>query len=522
MTDLNEGPPEGRNALRQLWDPRRLSAPRAPGRADLIVGLVLVLATALMTAIYQPVAAVAVPFALLAAYLVIRYPLRAYAVFLCMLSIVPIERPWFGKSVPNWALLLVPLLALGAVADAARERDARRFRLQWADLFVVGFLALGYTAIRVGPGVNTLKYFTKLYGFGALLYFVARWLPMDRKAFLRQLRWQLLAALWLCTTMVATPLTGYDPSYRGFSRLRIGAEARGPMWSISDTVAYTAPWVPLFLFAAGAGLPFLRKGRMPQAWFLAALLAIAATLATTERSGALAIAAALLVCCAHPRLLRQVLGIVLVGTVCAPVWLSTSIGDTIQARMDTLKEEGTGFERQIYRQKALDYIHSPYWNPILGTGYGRLSSLALQTLPPDQWVYDYNHQAFEPLERYTGRPTHCAPLAIYGMFGYGGVFCLLGLTACVGLGILKAFARSRKEGRAFDSMLVTALVAALATVCANGMYHNTEGVVQVLFLLWSCAGTLISHPAVLIVDPAEETALGSLRPGAGKKVATPA
>ena len=521
MTDLNEDPPQGRNTLLQRWDPRCWRAPGPRGTVA-IVGLALVCAMALATALYEPVVAVAIPFGLLVTYLVMQYPLRAYAVSLCMLSIVPIEGQWFGKSVPNWTQLLVPLLVLGAIANAVRQRDARRFRLQWADLFVVGFLVLGYAAIQTLPGADTLKYFTKLYGFGAILYFVARWLPMDRRAFLRQLRWQLLAALWLCIVMTATPLIGWDPSYHGLGRLGLGAEARGPMWAISDTVAYTAPWVPLFLFATAAGLPFLRKGRMPWAWPLAVVCGIVATLATTERSGPLALAAALLVCCLHPRLLRYILGIGLLGAVLLPLWFSTSIGDTVHARMDTLKEEGAGFERKIYRQKALDYIHSPDWNPIMGTGYGRLTELAYQALPPDQWIYDFNVHRFRPYSDFFGRPTHCAPLAIYGMFGYGGVSCLLGLTVCVGSSMLRAFLRSRKNGRAFDSLLATALVASLATVLANGMYHNTEGVVQVLFLLWSGAGIIISHPSVLIVDPAEETRLGALATGAGSETARPA
>jgi hypothetical protein len=471
-----------------------------PNLIGLGAGLLVTIAVALGAIYYRLTVAVAIPFALCILYLVIKRPFAAYAICLCMVSIVPREGHLFGFYVPYWTQFLIPALVLGAVLQrlATRHLDFR-----WADLCVLGFIILGYVGVFSSPVMRQWKWFTNKEVFPALLYFVARCLPYDRQALRTQLRFQLLAALVLMVGMVVAPVTGYDLLFEGLHYQGIGRMSTGVTGTIPDSVAYTSIWPAFFLYAATTALPGLR-GRSKLLWPIATILAVLATLATTERTGVLALAVGVLVCLIHRRLRRFALLAMLVMPLVALLWWSTGAGSLSHQRLDKLREEGSGFERLIYRKKALDYMRSPNWYWLYGTGFGRLTALAADELSENDWVYDYNWGQWRQATAYQDRATHCAPITVLGEYGYGGLFFLLGVAGFVGVGFGQARARARRQGRSFDSTLMVAALAAFAAVFANGMYHNTEGVIQVIMMLWSFAGTVIGHPEAFIVDPAEE------------------
>jgi hypothetical protein len=463
-------------------------------------GLLVTIVVALVAICYDLTAAIVIPFGLCVAYFVVRRPFVAYVACLCMVSIVPKEGHLLGFYVPYWTQFLIPTLVLGAFLQ---KFATRHLDLRWADLCVLGFLILGYVGVFSSSFMRQWKWFTNEEVFPALLYFVARWLPYDRQALRTQLRFQLLAALVLMLGMVVAPVTGYDLLFEGLRFRGIGHVSTGVTGTISDSVAYTSLWSPFFLYAAVTALPGLRA-RSPYLWPIATILAVLATLATTERTGILALGVSILVCLIHPRLRRFALLAMVVMPLVALLWWSTGTGGASRERFSKLRERGSGFERLIYRKKALDYIRSPQWNPVYGTGFGRLSALAAGTVSENDWVYDYNWGQWRRETTYKTRATHCAPITLLGEYGYGGVFFLSGIACFVGLSFLQAHLRARKQGRSFDSALMVAALAAFAAVFANAMYHNTDGVIQVVMMLWTFAGTVIGHPEAFIVDPAEE------------------
>jgi hypothetical protein len=476
---------------------REISLPNLIG---LGAGLLVAIVVALVAVYYDLTAAIVVPFGLCVVYFVIRKPFVAYVACLCMISIVPKEGHLLGFYVPYWTQFLIPALVLGALLQKVATR---KFDLRAADLCVLGFIVLGYVGVFSSPAMRQWKWFTNEEVFPALLYFVARWLPYDRQALRTQLRFQLLAALVLMAGMVVTPATGYDLLFEGLRFRGIGHVSFGVAGTISDSVAYTSLWSPFFLYAAVTALPGWR-GRSPYLWPIATVLGVLATLATTERTGILALGVSILVCLIHPRLRRFALLAMVIMPLVALLWWSTGAGSASHDRFRKLGEEGSGFERLIYRKKALDYMHSPEWSPLYGTGFGRLTALAAGELSEEEWVYDYNWGRWRPETTYKSRATHCAPITILGEYGYGGVFFLSSIACLVGLSFLQAHLRARNQGRRFDSTLMVAALAALAAVFANAMYHNTEGVIQVAMVLWTFTGTIIGCPEAFIVDPAEE------------------
>lgn len=468
------------------------------------VALLVVTLLALTTTGGKPMVMMALPVALAAVVLTLIDPFVTFVGMLCAVSLLPSESRLFGIFIPNWMQLMIPLLLLGSLLHGLGRRGSRTFAISWADLFIVAFIIFGYIAIFGQRGPATFKFYTNQQVMPMLMYFVAKWLPIDREKFHLQLRWQLLSVFILAMIMLCAPL-GFDPVYHGFERLRLGEMARGPMWSISDTVAYTAMWPVFFMYAMAMGLATLPR-RWRRMWPVGLALIILASMATTERTGPAAIALGMAIVATHRQLRKYVLVCLAVIPVVIPLWLFIPGARDVVARLNTVKEQGTGFERHLYREKTLRYVRSPYWNPVLGTGFGRISELSMRTVPQDQWVYDYNWQDFRPLESFASRPTHCAPVTLFAEYGYGGVSLLLMAIMCVAAALLRLPLLARQRGMQLDSALMLTAVAAFAGVLVNGMLHNTESVVEVLISVWVFSGLVVGHPDVFLIPPAEKTA----------------
>jgi hypothetical protein len=468
-------------------------------------GALLVLLLALGTLYGRQVFLMAAPIAVVMVIITTFYPATAYVIALCALSLIPIEGYFLGIRMPNWMQVMLPALMASTLIHALATPGRRPFKLNWADVFIAGFLVIGTIGVFGQGGQSTQKFYINQQFMPALMYFIVKWLPIDREVFKNQLRWQLLCVLALSLIMLSQTILGIDPFYHGLALLPRGGEARGPMWSISDTVAYTTIWPPFFLYALGTGLSL--KGRQrPWLWLVGLLAICLASVATTERTGILAILAGLSVCALHPRMGRYLLLGLLIVPIIIPLWLVTPSGGRVLGRIKSMGEQGAGFERGIYREKALNYMRSPNWNPVLGTGFGRLNDLAAQFMPEDEWVMDYNSGYFHQIRDFASRPTHCAPVTLLGEYGYGGMTMLL----LVGLSVAWAIATlpllARRQNKAVDVALVLVAVGALMAVFTNALFHNTEGVVEVLICLWVFAGVLVGHPAVFLIDRAPEPA----------------
>ncbi|MGE5530535.1 MAG: hypothetical protein ACM3VW_00290 [Bacteroidota bacterium] len=489
-----------------LWlrhSPRRRTALAVGAGALLIVLL------ALGTLSGRQVFMIAAPIGLGMVLITVIYPVTGYIIALCALSLIPIEGYFLGIRMPNWPQVMIPTLMVSALLQALSTPGLRRFKLHWADVFIVGFLLVGTLGVFAQSGQSTYKFYINQQFMPALMYFIVKWLPINREVFKNQLRWQLICVFVLSLIMLSQTILGIDPFYHGLTLLRRGGEARGPMWSISDTVAYTTMWPPFFLYALGMGLTL--KGRQrPWLWLTGLLTICLASVATTERTGLLAIPAGLATCAFHPRMGRYLLLGMLVVPIVLPLFLLTPSGGRVIGRLESTGEEGAGFERGIYREKALNYMRSPNWNPVLGTGFGRLNDLAAQLMPEDEWVMDYNSGYFHQIRDFSSRPTHCAPVTLLGEYGFGGMAMLL----LVGLSVAWAIATlpllARRLSKTVDVALVLAALGALLAVFANAIFHNTEGVVEVLISMWVFAGLLVGHPDVFLMDrvsaPAQKVA----------------
>lgn len=461
---------------------------------------VLLIMLTLGASLSDPTLIVAAPMGMVLAAVAVWNPFALYVIMLCMLSLVPVESRMFTLYVPNWLQMVVPMLLLATLLYNLMRPRRKAFAANWADVFVLGFIFIGYAGVFLEKGPATWKFFTNQQVVPALMYFVVKWLPLDWHRFRLQLHLQLLSVMALAAIMLGRVLTGFDPFYHNFSFLGLGGEARGPMWSIADTVAYTGIWPLFFIYA---GVTNLRAVGRPPRWLWAAgfVMILLATAATTERTGPAAIAVGFALAMLSRRMAKWVLVCALAVPLLIPLWLVTPMGQQAAERMTTLKEKGAGFERQVYRDKALRYTRTPLWNPLWGSGFGRINQLAAVTLPQDQWFFDYNWGEFCPLQDFATRPTHCAPVTIFSEYGYGGVVTLLGVAVMVGAGLVRARRLVRREGYAVDGPLIVAALGALAGVVVNGIFHNTEAVVEVLILVWSFAGTVIGHPEIFALNP---------------------
>ncbi len=486
------------------WRQRYLTAREAPNFPKVVVvvgvALVLVLVTTLLTLFYDATVSLALPLALVIIYAMLFRPFTCYVILLCSLAVLPMDGQFLGFHVPNWAQLMIPGLVLGALLTSWREHSSEAMKVQAADIFVVAFLAVAYTGIYMYPD-GQLKYFTNQQAFPALLYFVARWLPLDRQRFMTELRVVLAVVGVMGLYLIFSGLTGLDPFYRMNRTGAIGMAARGAMYSLSDSAAFFSVWPAFLIYAASRRLPLPLGKNRPGLWMLGALGTMAAAAATQERTAFLAIAAVILVLMFHRRMMGKVIVILIFGAVIAPILALTVMGSNITGRFD---EESPALRRGLYRDKAIGYIMSPHWDPLFGTGFARLKDVSMGTIPPDQWVYEPASENWRAVEDISNRAIHCAPVVVFGEYGLLGVAALLGVVCCVIFAFMRAARRARLAGLQFDSMLMVAAFAAFATVVANGWFHNTNNVMQVVCLLWSFIGTIVGHPEMLMVAPSEE------------------
>lgn len=244
----------------------------------------------------------------------------------------------------------------------------------------------------------------------------------------------------------------------------------------------------------------MREGRkrLSYLWFAGVIFSIFAVTGTHERSGLIAALLGLLICFSRPKLARYLLIGLFLASPAIIGWMSTSVWQSMHSRF---QEEDPGLRRRLYRMKAINYINSPEWNPWLGTGFARLADVSVDTIPETMYVYDPNWQAFRQARGLVERAIHCAPLTMYGEYG------LLG-TICLGLFVLLLIAQSIRlflgahpglRGPPDRDLIVVAWAAA-AGVMLNGIYHNTDTVVQVLVMCWSFSGLLIGRPEVFQLE----------------------
>ena len=156
-------------------------------------------------------------------------------------------------------------------------------------------------------------------------------------------------------------------------------------------------------------------------------------------------------------MIRHSARLVAVAGVAGLLFYFSSMGSGIRARY---AEENAGWRRAVYREKAINYVNSRYWDPILGTGYERLVARSDEFTMPDHDVLDPNTQAWRSARDIAqGSPIHCAPLTMYGEYGWAGMAMLAGLLLSVLISIAGVFPLARRVGRPVDTQFFIALFA---------------------------------------------------------------
>jgi len=394
-----------------------------------------------------------------------------------------------GFYVPNLTQFLIPGMLLAILATSVARKDWGTFRIRTADVFVMGFILVAILGIAMEPGYQNWKTFGNQVLFAIMFYFATRWLRLDRAKLRLVLRWVLGAAGVMLIDLLLVQL------------LRVGRlwDGAGPLGTLSDQAAYSALFPPLFIYMAATAEED-GTSRWRTVWLGLALVGVMAVVGVKERSGVVAVLLAVLVCMAHPRMFRYVA----IGTmILIPVgawWLSTSVGSHVRSRFTD--DEDPMLRRRIYVDKAIDYINSDRWNPVLGTGFWRLKRLSNDMLSTTEVVWDPNQRRWRTTWELGQRPIHCAPVTIFGEYGYAGVFCLVGLVASVLVSVVFTAHRAYRCGAVLDSVFLVALGGSAAGLLVNALFHNTAEVFPVTALFWTAIGLLIGHADVFVV-PAE-------------------
>ena len=457
--------------------------------ATLVAGA-LVAVSSILTMGYDGTAGAVVPVALLGLFLALRRPWLFFAATLAQFSILPIEGYLYGFYVPNVTQFLIPALLLSTVAYAVMTKRWGMFRIIPSDVFVALFMLVAVLGIALEPGYQNWKTFGNQVGFAVLMYFVTRWMPLDRQRFRTVVKWVLIAAGFMLADLALVQLTGLGRLW----------QRAGPLGTLSDQATYSALFPPFFLYMAATASED-GSVRNRKWWLLLALIGVVASAGVKERSGLVAGLLAMFICIAHPKMVKYVA----IGTIILiPVgawWLSTSLGSEIHSRFTD--DEDPMLRRRIYVGKAIDYIRSEKWNPVLGTGFWRLKSLSNEMLSHTEVVWDANKQSWRTQWELGQRPIHCAPVTVFGEFGYAGAACIVGLGVCVGMSLFQQFVRARRRGRRVDTVFLVALAGSAAGLLVNALFHNTDTVFPVTTLFWVATGLLTGHPDVLMVDRAE-------------------
>lgn len=474
------------NFARRIQEPRQL---------QVVLTLALSLVLAIVYAFGDPTVAVSLLGITPLVWLALCRPAWFLGFTLAQLSLLPDHGHVFGMFVPSVLQFAIPALILGVLFDRWRQRSHGWVGLYAGDLFVAGFLFLGYLGIGLISGPDPWKYYTNQVVFPGLIYFAVRWMDLDRQKVLGILRAMLIAAFIMSPVLVLTPVIGSDPIYHGARGYQgMGAAARGPIGAVSDTAAYASMWVPMFLYAAS--VVFVFRPHVRALAMVGALTSGLGAIATNERIALAAVPAALVVSLI-PRAQRRNSALLLcLGVVAGLVWLNSGVGSRLQSK---LQEEDKTFRRRVYIRKAIDYMKSPEWNRWLGTGFARLEDNSNDMLLPTVYVWHPRLQAWRPVREIGKRPVHCAPLNILGEYGLLGTTALLGVIASALLAIPRMYRTARSSNGRVDTSLLWAIAAAAVAVFVNGLYHNTDKVHQVAAVLWFYAGIIIGHPKAFVI-----------------------
>lgn len=455
--------------------------------------VVVAVVTAVLTMSYDGTAGLAIPVALVLGVVMLRWPWLLFAIALAQFSILPDGGHLLGFFVPNSSQFLVPALLLAVVAGAAARHRWGTFRLKVADIFVAAFVVAAFIGILTQPGPRQLKYFVNQVFFAICFYFAARWLALGRERFMLILKIVLGAAAFMLADLALVQLTGVGGLWRG---------SRGPLHSLSDQATYSAIFPPLFLYTAVTAMG-QTAGRSRVFWLTATIMGIVATAGVKERSGIVAALGSLLACGIHPKMTKYVV----IGTIAlipiGSLWLSTSLGSYVHSRFTDDKDPM--MRRRVYVGKAIDYMQSEDWHPVWGTGFARLEDLSNQMLSETEVVWDRTQLRWRYAADIGRRPIHCAPVTIFGEYGYAGLICLIGIATCVMASLIDMAFRARRKGVAVDTALLVAIGASALGILVNALFHNTDTVYPVTAYFWAGVGIIIGHPDVFIVENEEAT-----------------
>lgn len=454
-----------------------------------LVAAGLVAVSTMLTMGYDGTAAAVIPVVLVLACVMLRWPWLLFAFTLAQFSILPIEGYLLGFYVPNLTQFLVPALLFSMLATAAAGRNWGTFRLRSGDVFVVAFVLTAVLGIVLEPGPREFKYFVNQVLFAVCMYFAARWLRLDRHRLRILLGIVLGAAAFMLGDLALVQLTGVGGLWKN---------ERGPLGALSDQATYSAIFPALFLYMAVTTRGPSAK-RLRALWLVATLVGVVAAAGGKERSGVAAALAAVAVCGLHPKMMKYVaIGAVALIPIGA-LWLSTDIGSEVHSRF--ADDEDPMLRRRIYVGKAIDYIKSDQWHPLWGTGFARLGKLSNSMLSETEVVWDPNTLRWRHVNEIGLRPIHCAPVTIFGEYGYAGTVCLAGVGACAIASLINVVFRARRRRAELDTALMTALGGAALSILINALFHNTDVVFEVTSYIWAGLGLIVGHADVLFIRP---------------------
>ena len=472
------------------------------------VAVVLVAVSSMLTMYVASVFAYSLPMGILALVGLIVNPYAIYIFAVVQPVFVPIQSRFLFAKMPDALQFLAPAVFLASLVNGWRNKEWKGFRMHVADIFVLGFIFVGYAGIFLEPGHRETKMFTNHQVLPAMMYFIVRWQSVDRKRFRQLLQWHLTVAAGVLFIMLQSAFTHKDPFYYWPGSCGV---SRGPYGDAATASACTSFLGAMFVYAFTTQLGGNSR-RLNRVWVFGCIGALLAVVVVAQRSGLPSAIAGIVLCMMHPRMVRysaRMVGIVaLVGTVA----YFSFIGANIRGRY---AEENAGWRRTIYREKAIRYIENAprddlsvpaEWDPILGTGYERLMGLSDHTIP-DREVFDPGLQVWRSAQDVAkGSPIHCAPLTMYGEYGWAGMFMIGGLIISIVVSLAGVFPLARKVGRPADTQFMVALFAVTISICMNAILHNTDKTEQVAIWVWNMIGLIVAHPHAFVLS-AEELAV---------------
>ena len=464
------------------------------------VAVLLVAISSILTMYLASTVAYSLPLAILALVGLIVNPYAIYIFTVIHPVFIPIPGRFLFAKMPEMLQFLAPALFIASLVNGWRDKEWKGFRLHVADIFVVGFIACGFAGIYLEPGSQAIKMWMNHMVLPALMYFIVRWQPVDRKRFRQLIQWHLTAAACVLAVIVQAGFTHMDPFYYwpgacGWSR--------GPYGDSATAAACTSFLGALFIYAFSTRLGGNSR-RLNWLWGFGCIATLVTAVCVSQRTGVPSTVSAIVLCMLHPRMIRFSARLVAVAGIAGLLFYFSSMGANLRMRY---AEENAGWRRAVYREKAINYINSRYWNPVLGTGYERLVARSDEFTMPDHDVYDPGLQIWRSARDVAqGSPIHCAPLSMYGEYGWAGMTMIAGIMLSVLVSIAGVFPLARRVGRPADTQFFIALFAVAVAICANAILHNTDKNAPMAIWVWNTVGLLVAHPQAFIFS-AEELAI---------------